>query len=47
MTSNHYTIHVKKENNIVKNVKVTFHHLAFILHYTTLNNYYIVQNTFT
>ena len=44
MTSNHYTIHVRIENNIVKNVKVTFHHLAFVLHYTTSTNYYIVHD---
>ena len=46
MTSNCSTIEVETENNSVKMSMSHLIHLEFILHYISLTDYYIVEDTF-
>ena len=46
MTSNYSTIDVEGEEIVYKNETPNSIYLGFLLHYITLTNYYIVQDTF-
>ena len=46
MTSNYSTIDVEGEEIVYKNEMPNSIYLGFLLHYITLTNYYIVEDTF-